>query len=94
MGEELPWLLVDMSMLAFYNIATARVAGAGGLDQAIEPANFRVKAEDLEIMCVRACTRAHVCALCFKNKTKSHRHFRIYLCQVTSESLPAIVEQM
>lgn len=87
MGEELPWLSVDMSMLAFYNIVTARVAGAGGLDQAIEPANFRgVKAEDLEIMCVRR-AHAHMSgALCFKNKTKSHRHFRIYLCQVTSES--------
>ena len=85
-------------MLAFYNIATARVAGAGGLDQAIEPANFRVKAEVLEIVCVCVCvcvcTRTHVCALCFKNKSKSHRHFRIYLCQVTSESLPANVEQM
>lgn len=56
MGEELPWLSVDMSMLAFYNIVTARVAGAGGLDQAIEPANFRVKAEDLK-SCV--CVRAH-----------------------------------
>ena len=62
-------------MLAFYNIATARVAGAGGLDQAIEPANFRVKAEVLEIVCVCVCVcvcaHAHMCVRCaLKTKAK------------------------
>ena len=60
-------------MLAFYNTDTARVAGAGGLDQAVEPAYFRVKAEVLEIMCVCVCVCVCVC------KNKNHRHFRIYL---------------
>ena len=50
-------------MLAFYNTDTARVAGAGGLDQAVEPAYFRVKAEVLEIVCVCVC----VC-VCAKTK--------------------------
>ena len=47
-------------MLAFYNTDTARVAEAGGLDQAVEPAYFRVKAEVLEIVCVCVC----VCVWC------------------------------
>ena len=47
-------------MLAFYNTDTARVAEAGGLDQAVEPAYFRVKAEVLEIVCVCVC----VCVVC------------------------------
>ena len=58
-------------MLAFYNIATARVAGAGGLDQAIEPANFRVKAEVLEIVCVCVRAHTHMCVRCaLKTKAK------------------------
>ena len=64
-------------MLAFYNTDTARVAEAGGLDQAVEPAYFRVKAEVLEIVCVCVCVCVRM--LCFKSKNKNHRHFRIYL---------------
>ena len=66
-------------MLAFYNTDTARVAGAGGLNQAMEPAYFRVKAEVLEIVCVCVCVCVCVRTLCFKSKNKNHRHFRIYL---------------